>query len=108
MRRLMVGLLSGSLALMLLPGVVAAQAADGCPATPGDDPDRPTWTLFAPIGDDVKFDKNGDGLICVKGVGQAGDYGADPAAPGNSITTILGPGGEYGATVKDNNSGKKQ
>ena len=103
MKRLMVGLLAGSLAVAMSGVALATDPVGGCPAAPDNESGLPGWTLFEPIGDDVKFDKNGDGYICVKGAGQAGADTADPKAPGNSITTINLGEGTFGAVVKDNN-----
>lgn len=91
-----------STALAVVPAT-ANGPVGGCPAAPDNGLDRPGWDLWVPIGDDAKYDKNGDGWICVKGAGQAGEVVADPKAPGNSITTINTGTGTFGAVVKDNN-----
>ena len=99
---LVMGGLGGSVVVGSAPAL-AAPPVNGCPSGPNEQSGHISWSLFAPIGEDAKFDKNGDGLICVRSVGQPGQTVADPSAPGNSITTIF----DLGATVKDNNSGPK-
>jgi hypothetical protein len=86
--------------LLALPGLALADGpVGGCPTAPENESGLPGWFLSPPIADDVKFDKNGDGYICVKGVGQP-EYEAMSKAPGNSVTIVFGG---WGAVVKDNN-----
>jgi hypothetical protein len=76
---------------MLASGASAEPVAKGgCPTASDNSSGAVGWLLSPPIGDDAKFDKNGDGLICVR----------SSNGNGNSVTFYSG---YNGATVKDNN-----
>ena len=101
-KRLMVGLLAGGLLAATVPGVASASGPPGdCP--PGD------WHAFSELGlftSLQRFDRNGDGVICLKGVGYPVDepMAWDKRAPGNTdeIWTSQGLGPWYGTTAIDN------